>query len=128
MVKVRFGWKEFDVNSERIDAGGGGIADVACAVFVVRMNSGEISRLKTLILVRFVSLTSECREFSRNFVYFSSPCVRANMSFAGQQPCWRRGSEGYCFSSRSFYKLHNTIPLPVTDPLVALAISGRRER
>ena len=33
-----------------------------------------------------------------------------------------------CGKTRSFYKLHNTIPLPVTDPLVALAISGRRER
>jgi hypothetical protein len=107
MVKVRFGWKEFDVNSERIDAGGGGIADVACVAFAARMNSGEISRLKTLILVRFVLLPTAFREFSRNFVYFSSPSVRANMSFAGLQPCWRRGSEGNCFSSAREYQVES---------------------
>ncbi len=34
-----------------------------------------------------------CGEFG---FAFSSPCVRADFSFAGRQPHRRRGSEGYC--------------------------------
>ena len=99
MVKVRFGWREFDAISERIDAGGGGIADAACVAFAARMNSGEISRLKTLILVRLVLLTSEIPGILEEFRLFSSSSMRADMCFTGLQPCLRQRSAGDCFSS-----------------------------
>ena len=83
MAKVKLGSKEFDVDSEVIDASGCGVSDADCAAFAARMKTGEISRVKTLNLV-------SC------FVLF---CWNANMSFAEQQPSRRRGSEGYCCRS-----------------------------
>ncbi len=67
MAKVKLGSKEFDVDSEEIDASSRGVSDADCAAFAARMKTGEISRVKKLRLV-------SC------FVLF---CWNANMSFAG---------------------------------------------
>jgi hypothetical protein len=56
MPKVKLGSKEFDVDSEKIDASGCGVSDADCVAFAARMRTGEISRVKTLILVRFILL------------------------------------------------------------------------
>ncbi len=54
MPTVKLGRKEFDVNSEEIDARGCGVSDADCVAFAARMKTGEISRLKKLRLVRFI--------------------------------------------------------------------------
>ena len=51
MAKVKLGSKEFDVDSEKIDASDCGVSDADCAAFAARMKTGEISRVKTLKLV-----------------------------------------------------------------------------
>ena len=45
--------KEFDVDSEEIDASCCGVSDADCVAFAARMRTGEISRVKTLNLVSF---------------------------------------------------------------------------
>ena len=52
-VKVKLGRKEFDVDSERIDASDCGVSHADCVAFAARMRTGEISRLKILNLVSF---------------------------------------------------------------------------
>ena len=52
--KVKLGTKEFDVGSEDMTAIGGGVSDADCAELAARMKTGEISRVKTLYLVRCV--------------------------------------------------------------------------
>jgi hypothetical protein len=52
-VKVKLGRKEFDVDSEEIDASCCGVSDEDCVAFAARMKTGEISRVKILNLVRF---------------------------------------------------------------------------
>ena len=94
MARVKLGSKEFDVDSEKIDAGGCGVSDADCAAFAARMKTGEISRVKTLILV-------SC------FVLF---CWNANMSFADQKPNRRRGSEGYCCRSATEQQRADAVP------------------
>ena len=94
MAKVKLGSKEFDVDSEEIDARGCGVSDADCAAFAARMKTGEISRVKTLRLV-------SC------FVLF---CWNANMSFAEQQPNRRRGSEGYCCRSATEQQREVAVP------------------
>ena len=54
MAKVKLGTKEFDVGSESIDAMLAGVSDADCIELAARMKTGEISRVKTLILVRCV--------------------------------------------------------------------------
>ncbi len=60
MAKVKLGCEEFDVDSEHINAGDRlnanfyGVSDADCAAFAARMKTGEISRVKTLNLVRFI--------------------------------------------------------------------------
>ena len=54
MAKVKLGTKEFDVGSEVIDASNCGVSDVDCAELAARMKTREISRVKTLYLVRCV--------------------------------------------------------------------------
>jgi hypothetical protein len=49
---VKLGCKEFDVDSEQIDAGSFGVSDADCVAFAARMQTGEISRVKKLYLVR----------------------------------------------------------------------------
>ena len=51
MAKVKLGSKEFDVDSEKIDARDCGVSVADCAEFARRMKTGEISRVKTLNLV-----------------------------------------------------------------------------
>ena len=53
MAKVKLGSKEFDVDSETIDACGCGVPAADLALFAARVKSGEISRVKTLDLVIF---------------------------------------------------------------------------
>jgi hypothetical protein len=53
MPKVKLGRKEFDVDSEEIDAYGCGVSAADCVAFAARMTTGEISRVKKLILVSF---------------------------------------------------------------------------
>jgi hypothetical protein len=48
--------KEFDVNSEEIDANSCGVSDSDCVAFAARMKTGEICRVKKLNLVRFIVL------------------------------------------------------------------------
>ena len=55
MAKVKLGTKEFDVGSEKIDASYYcGVSDADCIELAARMKTGEISRVKTLKLVRCV--------------------------------------------------------------------------
>ncbi len=98
MAKVKLGSKEFHLDSEEIDASGCGVSDADCVAFVrfVAFATGEISRVKTLNLVSFIVLFCWNANF---FCFFSSACVRANMSFAEQQPSRQRGSEGDCHRS-----------------------------
>ncbi len=56
MAKVKLGRKEFDVDSEEIDASWCGVTDADCAALAARMKSGEIRRVEKLQLVRFVSV------------------------------------------------------------------------
>ena len=54
MQKVKLGRKEFDVDSEEINANGCLVSDADCVAFAARMRTGEISRVKRLTLVRFI--------------------------------------------------------------------------
>ena len=56
MAKVKLGRKEFDVDSEVIDASWCEVTDADCAALAARMKSGEIRRVKKLWLVRFLSV------------------------------------------------------------------------
>ena len=53
MPTVKLGRKEFDVDSEEIDASGCGVSDADCVAFAARMRTGEFDIVKTLLLVRF---------------------------------------------------------------------------
>ena len=53
MAKVKLGTKEFDVSSESMYAYSG-VSDADCIELAARMKTGEISRVKTLILVRCI--------------------------------------------------------------------------
>ena len=55
MAKVKLGRREFDVDSEEIDAIGCGVTDADCVALAARMKSGEMRRLKKLELVRLFS-------------------------------------------------------------------------
>ena len=61
MAKVKLGRKEFDVCSEVIDANGCGVTAVDCVALAARMKSGEMRRLKRLILVRLFSVLFQFR-------------------------------------------------------------------
>ena len=52
MAKVKLGRKEFDVDSEEINATGYGVTAADCFALAARMKSGEMRRLKRLYLVR----------------------------------------------------------------------------
>ncbi len=57
MAKVKLGSREFyNVDREEIDARACGVTDADCATLAARMKSGEIRRLKILVLVRFLSV------------------------------------------------------------------------
>ena len=53
MAKVKLGRKEFDIDSEKIDASSCGVPAADLALFAARVKTGEISRVKTLSLVIF---------------------------------------------------------------------------
>ena len=53
MPTVKLGSKEFDVDSEKINASGCGVSAADCVAFAARMTTGEISRVKKLLLVSF---------------------------------------------------------------------------
>ena len=53
MAKVRLGSKEFNVDSEHIDASNCDVTAADLALFAARVKTGEISRLKILWLVIF---------------------------------------------------------------------------
>ncbi len=53
MAKVKLGRKEFDIDSEKIDASSCGVPAADLALFAARVKTGEISRVKTLSLVMF---------------------------------------------------------------------------
>ena len=53
MPTVKLGSKEFDVDSEEINANDCGVSAADCVAFAARMTTGEISRVKTLHLVSF---------------------------------------------------------------------------
>ena len=107
MAKVKLGSKEFDVDSEEIDASSCGVSDADCAAFAARMKTGEISRVKTLNLV-------SC------FVLF---CWNANMSFAEQQPSRRRGSEGYCCRSATEQQRAGAVPCKMNFVVVFYVVN-----
>ncbi len=56
MAKVKLGSKEFDVDSEVINARGCGVTAADCVALAARMKSGEMPRLKKLELVRLFSV------------------------------------------------------------------------
>ena len=53
MPTVKVGSEEFDVDGEEIDANFCGVSDADCVAFAARMTTGEISRVKKLLLVSF---------------------------------------------------------------------------
>ena len=53
MAKVKLGSKEFNVDSEHIDAFNCDVTAADLALFAARVKTGEISRLKKLYLVMF---------------------------------------------------------------------------
>ncbi len=55
MAKVKLGRMEFDVHSETIDAFSCGVPAADLSLFAARVKTGEISRVKKLILVIHVS-------------------------------------------------------------------------
>ena len=74
---AKLGSRTFDVNSEEINAGGRGVTAADCAALAARMKTGEISRVKKLDLVRFISVL-----FLLCFIF----CALLNRSFfAGAQ-------------------------------------------
>jgi hypothetical protein len=88
MPTVKLGSKEFDDDSEEIDSIRCGVSDADFVAFAARMTTGEINRVKILLLVS-VFVVWLC--FSAEFAFaFSSACVMANMSFAVPQPIRRR--------------------------------------
>jgi hypothetical protein len=107
MPKVKLGRKEFNVDSEEIDAQYCRVSATDCDAFAARMRTGEISRVATLNLVRFIVLIAVRLSrwilrmfFSAEFAFaFSSACVMTNMSFAGRQPSRQRWSEVHCCRS-----------------------------
>ena len=56
MATVKLGSKTFDVTSEVINANGCGVTAADCSALAARMKTGEISRVKTLNLVRYFSV------------------------------------------------------------------------
>jgi hypothetical protein len=54
MAKVKLGRKEFEVDSEEIDASFCGVTDADCVSLSARMKSGEIRSVKRLIFVRLL--------------------------------------------------------------------------
>jgi len=56
MATVKLGRKTFDVTSEEINAYYCGVTDADCSALAARMKTGEISRVKTLWLVRYFSV------------------------------------------------------------------------
>ena len=56
MASVKLGSKTFDVDSEEIWAYNSGVTAADCSALAARMKTGEISRVKTLSLVRFISV------------------------------------------------------------------------
>ena len=56
MAKVKLGRKEFDVDSEEINANCCGVTVADCVALAARMTSGEMRRLKKLDLVRLFSV------------------------------------------------------------------------
>ncbi len=95
MAKVKLGRREFDVNSEVIHASVCGVSDVDCAAFAARIKTGKISRVKQLLLVRFVFFTC-----GFPFV-FSSMHFSIDARFTEQQPNRRQRSEVHscCFAA-----------------------------
>ena len=61
MAKVKLGRKEFDVDSEEINGFGCGVTAADCVALATRMKSGEMRRLKRLILVRLFSVLFQFR-------------------------------------------------------------------
>ena len=58
MPKVKLGRTEFDIDSEVIHASACGVTAADCVAFAARMKTGEIRRVKRLLLVRFVVLNT----------------------------------------------------------------------
>ena len=54
MPKVKLGRRDFDVDEGEINASRCGVSAADCVAFAARMRTGEISRVKTLNLVRFI--------------------------------------------------------------------------
>jgi hypothetical protein len=61
MAKVKLGCKEFDVDSEEINARLCGVTAADCVALAARMKSGEMRRLKRLHLVRLFSSVFQFR-------------------------------------------------------------------
>ena len=53
MPKVKLGRRDFDVDGEEINASRCGVSAADCVAFAARMTTGEISRVKKLLLVSF---------------------------------------------------------------------------
>ncbi len=53
MPTVKLGSREFDVDSEEIKSSWCEVSAADCIAFAARMTTGEISRVKTLLLVSF---------------------------------------------------------------------------
>jgi hypothetical protein len=61
MAKVKLGRNEFDVDCEEINAIGCNVTAAEFVALAARMKSGEMRRLKKLILVRLSSLLFQFR-------------------------------------------------------------------
>jgi hypothetical protein len=88
MAKFWLGRKEFDVDREEIIAQSCGVSYADCAALAARMKAGEISKVKTLNLVRFFF------EFCFFSIFFHF--VGAQSYFFASTPltliAWQRGN------------------------------------
>ena len=78
MAKVKLGRKEFDVDSEEINAVNCGVTVADCVALAAAMKSGKIRRLKKLDLVRLFPVLFV-------FCFISSICTSHPRYFTEQQ-------------------------------------------
>ncbi len=95
MAKVKLGSKEFNVDSEEIDADSCGVPAADLALFAARVKTGEISRVKKLYLVIFFLFLFLLCIFR---VLFAALCASADVRCAGRQPNRRRRRKIDCSS------------------------------
>jgi hypothetical protein len=138
MAKVKLGSKEFDVDSEEINATCCGVTDADCVALAARMKSGEMRRLKILYLVRlfpfFLSFV-ECPQSPPLIHYFTGQQYYRRRRHARhfrrdshQQQCAGAGPCAYVLSlnraARLFQFSLSFVEFPPSPPLIHIISQG----